>query len=88
VVTDATVREKIRSAWAKWQRSKHYYSDESMCWERCVKPQVQRLLRQEEADRRAHYRAMENHLHECLYDVLRSEGLTRDNLPLIKIHKA
>jgi hypothetical protein len=37
-----------------------------MWWERCVKPQRQRLLRQEEAERRANYRAMENHLYECL----------------------
>jgi hypothetical protein len=88
LVTDATVRDKIRSAWAKWQRSKHYYSHESVWWESCVKPQLQRLLRQEEAERRANYRAMENHLYDCLYDVLRSNAPTRDKLPALQGYKA
>jgi hypothetical protein len=44
LVTDAAVNDKIRCAWAKKQRSKHYYSDELMWWERCVKPQFQLLL--------------------------------------------
>jgi hypothetical protein len=34
LITDEAVKEKIRSAWAKWRRNKHYYSDESMWWER------------------------------------------------------
>jgi hypothetical protein len=57
-----------------------------MLWERCVKPQVQLLPRQEEAERRANFRPMENHLYECLYDVLRSEGHTRDKLPALQIY--
>jgi len=71
LVTDAAVKDKIRCAWAKWQRSKHYYADEIMWCERCVKPQFQRLFRQEEAERRANYRNTENHLYARLYDVLR-----------------
>jgi hypothetical protein len=59
LVTDAAVKDKIRCAWAKWQRCEHYYSDEIMSWERCVKPQLLNLLRQEEAERRANYRNME-----------------------------
>jgi exonuclease III len=78
LVTDEAVKEKIRSAWAKWQRSKHYSSDESLWWEPCVKPQLQRLFRQEEAERRANYRNMENHLYKCLYDVLRSNAPAKD----------
>ena len=45
MVTETDVKEKIRSAWARWRRSKHYYPDELMWWERCVKPQLKRLLR-------------------------------------------
>jgi hypothetical protein len=52
-----------------------------------VKPQLQRLPRPEEAERRANYRAMENHLYECLFDVLRSEGPTRDKLPALPRYK-
>ena len=88
LVTDAVIKDKVRCAWAKWQRSKHYYSDELMWWERCVKPQLQRLLRQEEAERRANYRHMKNHLYECLYDVLRSNAPARDKLPALQRYKA
>jgi hypothetical protein len=58
-----------------------------MLWERRVKPQLQRLPLQEEADCRANYRAKENHLYECLYDVLRSEGPTSDKLPALQRYK-
>jgi hypothetical protein len=86
LVTDAFVKDKIRCAWAKWQRSKHYNSDELMLWERFVKPQLQRLLRQEEVERRANNRNMENHLYVCLYDVLGSNSPARDKLTALQ-HK-
>jgi len=86
-VTDAAIKDKVRCAWEKWHRSKQYYSDELMWWELCVKPQLQRLLRQEEAERRANYRHMENHLYECLYDVLRSNAPARDKLPALQRYK-
>jgi hypothetical protein len=49
-----------------------------------MKPQLQRLLRQEEAERRANYRNMQNHLYECLYDVLRNNAPTKDKLPALQ----
>jgi len=52
-----------------------------------VKPQLQRLFRQEEAERRANYKHMENHLYECLYDVLRSNAPARDKLPALQAIK-
>ena len=88
LATDPAIKDKIRCAWAKWERSKHYYSDELMWWERRVKPQLQRLLRQEEAERRANYRNMNNHLYECFYDVLRCNGTARDELLTLQRYKA
>jgi CBS-domain-containing membrane protein len=58
-----------------------------MWWERCVKPQLKRLLRQEEAERRAHHRNMENHLYECLYDI-NSNALATEKLPTLQRYKA
>jgi len=65
-----------------------YYVDELMWWERCVKPQLKRLLKQEEAERRGNYRNMENHLYECLYDILRSNAPATDMLPAVQRYKA
>jgi len=55
-----------------------------MWWEWCVKPLLKRLLRQEEAERRANYRNMENHLYESLYDILRSNAPMMDKLPALQ----
>jgi hypothetical protein len=87
LASDAAVKDKIGCVWAKWQRSKHYHSDELMWWERCVKQQLQRLLKQEESGRRANYRNMENHSYECIYDVLRSNSPARDKLPALQRYK-
>jgi hypothetical protein len=59
-----------------------------MWWERCVKPQIKRLVRQEEAERRAQLRNMENHLYECLYDILKSNAPANEKLPALKRYKA
>ena len=59
-----------------------------MWWEWCVKPQLQRLFRQEEAEQRSNYKHMENHLYECLYDVLRSNTPAKDKLPALQRYKA
>jgi len=88
MVTEAAVKDKIQCAWARWRQSRRYYVDELMWWERCVKPQLKRLLRQEEAERRANYRNMENHLYECLYDILRSNDPATDKLPALQRYKA
>ena len=65
-----------------------YYVDELMWWERCVKPQLKRLLRQEEAERRANYRNIGNHFYECLYDILRSNDSATDKVPALQRYKA
>jgi hypothetical protein len=65
-----------------------YYADELMWWERCMKPQLKRLLRQEEAERRVHHKNMENHLYECLYDILKSTAPATEKLPALQRYKA
>jgi len=81
MVTEAAIKDKIQCARARWRHSRQYCVDELMWWERCVKPQLKRLLRQEEAERRENYRNTENHLYECLYDILRSYDPRRTSCP-------
>jgi hypothetical protein len=93
LVSEVYVKDKIRVAWVRWRRSRQYYDDDISWWERCVKPQLQRLLRQEEAERRANYRNMENHLHGCIY-IMRStaqaterfNALQRYMAKLVRLH--
>jgi hypothetical protein len=94
LVTEAYIKEKIKIAWEKWRRTRRYYPDEIMWWERCVKTQLQRLLRQEEAERRANHSHMEEHLYECIYDILSSNipaterfnALQRYKAKLVRLH--
>jgi hypothetical protein len=87
LVTESGLRDKIRIEWAKWRRSRNYYADEVMWWEGCVKTQLQRLIRQEEAERRVNYRHMENHLYESINDILRSTTPETEKLPALQRYK-
>jgi hypothetical protein len=53
-----------------------------------VKPQIQRLLTQEEAKRRANYRNMEHNIYECIYDILRSIALATVSFTDLQRYKA
>ena len=50
--------------------------------------QLQRLLRQEERERTSILRIMENHLYECLYDIIRSDAPETDKFPALQPYKA
>jgi hypothetical protein len=88
MVTEPAVQEKIQIGWARWRRSRPYYADGLTWWKRCVKSQLKRFLRQEEAERRTHHRNMENHLYLCLYDILKSTAPATENLPALQRYKA
>jgi hypothetical protein len=40
LVVEEFMKNKIRFVWGKWKRSRQYYANEVMWWERCVKPQI------------------------------------------------
>jgi hypothetical protein len=42
-------------------------------WERCVKTRLKKFISKEIAERNADYRHMENHLYNCMYEVLNSD---------------
>jgi hypothetical protein len=80
LVAEPVVKEKIKQAWEKWAQRKRFYDSTVMWWERCVKSQLQRLLQHEEGERRRDYKQMENHLYECLYDILGSTSQPAEKL--------
>jgi hypothetical protein len=69
-VNGPRMKSKIQQVRRNWTNSRKLYMDDLMWWESGVKPQLQKLIRREEAERRADYRAKENLLFECKYDIL------------------
>jgi hypothetical protein len=87
LLNEQHIRSKIQHAWGKWKNGRRYYNDEVMWWERCVKPQLQRLLRQETA-KKANWRAMENHLHACINDIIKCTKTPTEKFLELKRYKA
>jgi hypothetical protein len=56
-------------------------------WEGHVKTHLKRLIRREEAKRNKNH-IMENHLYECLYDILRGETPETDKYYTLQRYKA
>jgi len=84
---DKNIIHKIRVQWGIWQNHKRFYPDIKMWWERYVKKQLQRLLRQEERERTSNLRIMENHLYECLYDIICSDVPEADKFPALQRYR-
>jgi hypothetical protein len=85
MLTEPQIQERIKQVWQKCKNSRRYYSDEVMWWDRCVKPQLQRLLRHETAVKNANWKEMERHLHECMNDILQNQQTPAEKYP--NLHK-
>jgi hypothetical protein len=59
-----------------------------MWWERHVKTNIKRLARQVEIERNKNHKIKENHLYECLYDILKANIPEADKLPALQKYKA
>ena len=94
VLQDDNYKQQLRDNWLEWRNRKRYYPHVVMWWERCIKTQLQRFARAEDRERGRNYRHMENHLHDCLYDITRSDlteekkyaELNRYNAKLVQLH--
>ena len=64
--------DAIKVEWEKWKRSKGFYTDTGSWWERQVKPNIRRLARRVETEKHRMHKLMENHLYECLYDIIQA----------------
>ena len=70
LTTDEHLRRWIHSEWAKWQTHKQHYPDITIWWEQHVKKHLRILIRKEQYERNKDYKLMENHLYQCIYDIL------------------
>ena len=85
---DERIKMKIRQEYERWKRCKQSYPDVTSWWERCVKRRLTQLLRRAEAESRADCRKMEEHLYQCIYDILRSEVPEEAKFLELKKYKA
>jgi hypothetical protein len=84
---DNLTRSKIDREWEQWRKYKRFYPDVVKWWERHVKKHLKRLIRREEEERNKKHNIMENHLYECLYDILRGETPETDKYYTLKLSK-
>jgi len=59
-----------------------------MWWERCVKKRLPILIRKEQYERYKDYKIMENHLYQCIYDILLGDIPESAKLPALQRYKA
>jgi hypothetical protein len=81
-------QQKIQDACPKWQKGRQHYRDDIMWRERAIKPQLQRLLRREKAEKQTAWKSMANHLHDCINDIIRSNSSPPDKFLALKRYKA
>ena len=74
VITENTCTENLRTVLGQLQWQKRYFPDLTVWWDRLCKKKIRRLYQREQAGRRRFYCMMENHLYECMYDVLQRPG--------------
>jgi len=84
VITENACTEKLRTLWGQLQRHKGYFSDLTMWWDRLCKKKIRQVFRREQAGHRRDCCMMENHLYECVYDVLQRPGPS--DLTLFALH--
>jgi hypothetical protein len=83
IVKKSTFKAKFQTEWEKWRGHKRHYPDVGMWWERLVKKNIKQLARQVELERTKTHKIMENHLYECLYDILKANIAEADKLPAL-----
>jgi len=88
LINDKHLIKRISSEWVKWQTHKRHYPDITMWWERCVKKRLPILICKEQYERYKYYKIMENHLYQCIYDILLSDIPEPAKLPALQRYKA
>jgi exonuclease III len=85
---DVILSGEIRTAMAQWRLSQRFYTDTAQWWERCVKTHLPRLIRRVTRKNNDDHFRMENHLYECLNDILRSDAPEGDKRSHLQRYKA
>ena len=85
---DKNLKKRISPEWVKRQTHKRHYPDITMWCEWCVKKRLPILIRKEQYERNKCYKIVENHLCQCIYDILLSDIPEPDKLPALQRYKA
>jgi len=81
VITENARTDKLRTLWGQLQRQKRYFLDLIMWWYLLRKKKIRQLYQREQAERRSDHCMLENHLYECMYDVLQRPCPSYQTLP-------
>jgi hypothetical protein len=73
IIATEAYRTDLRSKWQEWRKAQKYYPDRTTWWERHVKQMLRSFSRQKKAENKRDRKTMEEHLYNCIYDVLQSE---------------
>jgi hypothetical protein len=87
IATDSAFKERFQAAWEKWRGHKRYYPTIAMWWERHVKP-IKYLARQVASERNNDHNLPENHLYECMYEILKANVPETEKRPALQKYKA
>jgi hypothetical protein len=82
------LQDKIRCAMGKWRQRQRFYDNTVQWWERCVKVQLQKLISRHTYERHRDAILMENHLYECIYNIIKSDTPEDSKFSLIKRYNA
>ena len=70
IILGTPFQNAFSDEWEKLQRHKNFYPDTVSWWERQVKPNVRRLARRVATEKQRTHKLMENHLYDCIYDII------------------
>jgi hypothetical protein len=82
------ITRKISSEGVRWQKCKQLYPNITMWWEGYMQKHLQILLKKEQSDRNKDFKAIENHLYQCIDYILRSDIPEAATLPTLQKYKA
>jgi hypothetical protein len=88
LMNEANIKMRISHKYEKWRKYKQYHPDVTIWWERSVKKRLVQLIRRAEIERYTDHRKMENHLYQCIYDILHSDKPKEEKYQILKKYKA
>jgi hypothetical protein len=88
MLRDDELLNKLRQQWSRWQTQNSWYPNVNICWDRFVKPRLQRYLRIWGAERRQDFKVIEEHLYTCIYDIQKHDTSTDKKLAALKRYRA
>jgi hypothetical protein len=87
-MNDPQLIDKISNEWMQWKKCSPFYPDITDWWKRHMKKRLQILIRGDDAEKNKNFKMMENHLYQCIYDMLRTDLPDGRKLETLKKHKA